>query len=91
LNLFLALAAVEQICQTRRPLGMLPDGDACRMESLTKRVSRKAAKTRWLAQNETHKVLGILASWREKTEGALQLIRCGIYESGHLAPTAAKP
>ena len=39
---------------------------------LPKQGSRKAAKTRGLARDETHKVLGILASWREKTANALQ-------------------
>jgi len=40
--------------------------------SLAKQVSRKAAKTRGLARSETRKVLGILASWREKTEDPVQ-------------------
>jgi len=46
--------------------------DTINPTSSPKQVSRKAAKTRGLPHSETHKVPGILASWREKTANALQ-------------------
>ena len=46
--------------------------DTTNPASSPNQVSRKAAKTQGLAQIETHKVLPVLASWREKTANALQ-------------------